>query len=223
MSNISNIHTARVHEPKVSKAFEGQRLVVTTAKGTKQADGRIVYGEHLQQTMSTSIPILGAADIDFNSSRIQAHVVDYFQRVQNELILESLKTGVKSWSSEELGTDALCAYLETTNQGERWDSERVATWFGENVAPHIYMYFEAKGKDEAWIANKIELQTKGFAQYLGAKSKIPLTVATSLLQVLGLMPQEEMTKSTIALRFYKRLDDIVNPKESLGAMLGLDD
>lgn len=223
MSNVSNIHTARVHEPKVSKAFEGQRLVVTTAKGTKNAEGKIVYGEHLQQSMSTSIPILGAGDIDFESSRVQGHVVEYFQRVQNELILESLKSGVSSWSSEELGIDALCTYLETSNQGERWDAERVASWFGENVAPHIYMYFEAKGKSEDWIATKLELQTKGFAQYLGSKAKIPLTVATNLLQVLGLLPQEEMTKSPIALRFYKRLDDIVNPKESLGAMLGLDD
>lgn len=223
MSNVSNIHTARVHEPKVSKAFEGQRLVVTTAKGTKNAAGKIVYGENLQQSMSTSIPILGATDIDFESARIQTHIVDYFQRVQNELILESLKAGVSSWSSEELETDAICAYLETTNQGERWDSERVASWFGENVAPHVYMYFETKGKSEDWIATKLESQTKGFAQYLGTKARVPLTVATSLLQVLRLMPQDEIVKSAIALRFYKRLDDIVNPKESLGAMLGLDD
>lgn len=223
MSNVSNIHTAQVHEPKVSKAFEGQRLVVTTAKGTKNAEGKMVYGEHLQQTMSTSIPVLTEADVNWNSPRIQGHVVEYFKVVQNELILESLKGGTKAWSTEELELTALCAYLETTNQGERWDAERVASWFGENVAPHIYMYFEAKGKTDNWIANKLEIQTKGFSQYLGSKAKIPLTVAISLLQVLGLMPAEEMTKSTIALRFYKRLDDIVNPKESLGAMLGLDD
>jgi hypothetical protein len=223
MSNVSNIHTARVHEPKVSKAFEGQRLVVTTAKGTKTAEGKIVYGEHLQQTMSTSIPILTSAQIDWNSSRIQGHATDYFMRVQNELMLEGLKSGIKSWSSEELEIDALCAYLETTNQGERWDAERVASWFGENVAPHIFGYYESKGKTEAWIESKLEVFTKGFSAALGAKTRIPLLTAQKLLEILRLMPQEDMVKSAIALRFYKRLDDVVNPKLDINDELGLDD
>ena len=223
MSNISNIHTAQVHTPKLSKAFEGQRLVVTTAKGTKNAEGKIVYGEHLQQTMSTSIPLLTSDDIDFTSSRVQAHVVDYFQTVQNELMLESLKSGKKSWTSEELEIDALCAYLESTNIGERWDAERVANWFGENVAPHIFAYYESKGKTDAWIETKLITLTEGFAKYLGSKAKIPLSVAQSLTQLLELIPAGELEKSVIGLRFYKRLDNVLNPKATDALDLGLDD
>jgi hypothetical protein len=47
MPVISNIHTATIYDAKLSKPFEGQRLVKVIAKADK--DGN--YGPHLQQTM----------------------------------------------------------------------------------------------------------------------------------------------------------------------------
>ena len=104
MSVISNIHTAQVYDAKQSKAFDGQRLVVTIAK--KDKDGN--YGQHLQQTQCTSIPMLTTSDIDFSNAHIQNACVEYFKSVQNQIIGDGIKSGVKSFSSEELAQDAIC-------------------------------------------------------------------------------------------------------------------
>lgn len=216
MSAISNVHTAQVYDAKTSKPFEGQRLVVTIAK--KDKDGN--YGQYLQQTMATSIPTLTSYNPD--NSRLTPHIVDFLKSVQNQIISDALKCGIKAVSDSELDENAICAYLEQSSTGDRWDTERVAGWFTEFVAPHVVAYFMAKGSDDQAIEAKLETMTQGFSEAMGTRAKISLNKAIALEKILKLVPHETLVRDAIALRFVSRLDKVINPIDSTLDALGLD-
>ena len=199
MSVISNIHTATVYDAKQSKAFEGQRLVVTIAK--KDKDGN--YGPHLQQTQCTSIPMLTASDIDFSNAHIQSACVEYFKSVQNQIIGDGIKSGVKSFSTEELAQDAILKYLESESVGDKWTSERVAQWFNDNIAIPFTEKLMEKGMSDSDIDSRLKVTSARFADTLSSKAKVPTAIAEKLTQVLKLADCEN---DVIYKRFYAKLN-----------------
>ena len=202
MSVISNIHTAVVYEAKganKTQAFEGQRLVVTIAKADKNGN----YGEHLQQTMATSIPMLTHNDIDFADSTIQTLCVEYFKTVQNSIISDNLKSGKKDIRTEDISQKAIIDYLLSESVGDKWDAQRVAQWFNENIAITFTEKLMEKGLSDSDIDNRLAVTQKRFAESLSSKAKIPTAVAEKLTQVLKLADCEN---DVVYKRFYAKLN-----------------
>jgi hypothetical protein len=199
MSVISNIHTATVYDAKKSAPFDGQRLVVTIAK--KDKDGN--YGQHLQQTMATSIPLLTAESIDFTNSSVQFHAVEYFKTIQNAIIADRIKSGQKSVQSSDIEQNAIIAYLEAETVGDKWTSERVAQWFMDNIALAFTEKLLEKGIADAEIDKKIEVTKGKFAEVLSTKAKPATMVAQKLTEVLNLCDD---TSDVVYKRFYAKLN-----------------
>lgn len=213
MSVISNKHTAQVYDAKTSAPFAGQRLVVTIAKKDKNGN----YGQYLQQTMCTSIPMLDSYNV--NNARLTPHIVDFLRSVQNNIINDGLKTGQNVFDDVELDEAAICTYLEQSSSGDRWDAERVADWFTTNVAPYVTEKLMEKGADDTAIEAKLGAMTETVADALGSRAKITLNKAKAILNILQLIPHEDLIKDAIALRFVARLDKIINPiDDSLDAL-----
>lgn len=199
MSIISHIHTAVIYDAKHTKAYDGQRLVVTIAK--KDKDGN--YGPHLQQTMATSIPTLTSSDIDFTNLTVQNLCVGWFHKVQNDLISERIKGGVKEVTTDELGQDAIVCYLMSEAQGDKWDESRVAQWFTDNLAIPMTEKLMEQGIEDSQIEVKLGVTGKRFAESLSSKAKIPTQVAAALTRVLNLMDGEN---DPVYKRFYAKLN-----------------
>lgn len=214
MSVISNIHTAQVYDAKTSKPLSGQRGVVTIAKKDKAGN----YGQYLQQTQFTSIPVLTTYDV--NNARLTPHIVEFLQGVQNQIIGDALKCGIKSFSDSELDESAICAYLEQSSTGDKWDAERVSNWFEVTVAPYVAEVLMAKGLDDTALAEKLAAMTETFGETLGSRAKISLNKAVALEKLLKLIPHETLVKDAIALRFVARLDKIINPVDETIDALG---
>jgi hypothetical protein len=201
MSVISNIHTAIVYEAKgqnKSVPFDGQRGVVTIAKADKNGN----YGEHLQQTMFTSIPQLSDSDINWDNT-IKSICVDYLKTVQNSIIADNLKSGKKDIRTEDISQDAIVAYIMSESVGDKWDSNRVAQWFNENIAITFTEKLMEKGLSDTDIDNRLAVTQKRFAESLSSKAKIPSQVAEKLTQVLKLADCEN---DIVYKRFYAKLN-----------------
>lgn len=201
MSVISNTHTAIVYEakgPNQTKPFEGQRLVVTIAKADKNGN----YGPHLQQTMATSIPTLTREDINFDST-MQAICVDYLKTIQNQIIADNIKSGHKDIRTEDLGQDAIVAYIMSESVGDKWTSERVAQWFNDNIAIPFTEKLMEKELSDSDIDNRLAVTQKRFSEALSSKAKIPTQVAEKLTQVLKLAQDSD---DVVYKRFYAKLN-----------------
>ena len=204
MSVISNIHTAIVYEAKganKSQAFEGQRGVVTIAKADKNGN----YGEHLQQTMFTSIPQLTVSDIDWNDT-IKGICVDYLKKIQNEIIGDNIKSGHKSISTEDINQDSIVTYIFSESVGDKWDANRVAQWFNDNLAVPFTEKLMENNTPEDKIESKLETTSKRFAEIMSSKSsKIPSNVAEALTKVMRLA-ENDLSNDPIYKRFYAKLN-----------------
>lgn len=212
MSVISNHHTAVVYEPKgqnKTQAMHGQRLVVTIAKADKYGN----YGEHLQQTMATSIPQLAASDIEWTDSRIQNACVEYFKTVQNSIVSDRIKVGQKTVDSEELDSGAILRYLDAEKSGDKWDSERIANWFNDSLASEIYAAQVGKGIAEDVAEKNMLAYGKLFADTFSSKAAISTQKAQTLQKALKLVQGD-----SIAQRFQARIDKVlqVSLVEDLG-------
>ena len=206
MSVISNIHTATVYEPKTSKAFAGQRLVKIVAKADKSGN----YGEHLQQTMCVSIPLLDAQAIRayiLESSALDAHIVGMLEDVQKSLITDKIKSGNKSVTSDELTINALINYLDSSADSDKWDTARIAQWFSDNIAEGLGIMLVEKGAPDEKLEMFLNAAQKLFSDSLGSKAKIPAAYMEKINQMLTHASDKE---SAIYKRFYNR----VNPEKS---------
>jgi hypothetical protein len=205
MSVISNIHTAIVYEAKganKSQPFEGQRGVVTIAKADKNGN----YGPNLQQTMFTSIPVLSISDIDFTDNTIKGICVDYLKKIQNEIVADNIKSGQKSIRTEDINQDAIVSYIFSESVGDKWDENRVAQWFTDNLAiPMTEKLLESNTPDDK-IESKLETTGKRFAEIMSSKStKIPANVAEALTRVMKLA-ENDLGNDVIYKRFYAKLN-----------------
>lgn len=216
MSVISNVHTATIYDAKTSKAFDGQRLVVTIAK----ADSKGNYGPHLQQTHCTSVPILTADALidalndDSVQPRLVPHLVDFLQKQQNALIAARIKEGHKSVTTEELEITGILAYLDSETVGDKWDSQRVAAWFDGVMAEPIGVALIEKGLPESELEGKLVAWGKIFADCFGSRAAIPMAKAKMLEKALALGPSGD----PILGRFKARIDKMmgVGLEEELG-------
>ena len=211
MSVISNIHTATIYDAKKSKAFEGQRLVVTIAK----ADSKGNYGPNLQQTMCTSIPMLsGDSLIDaLNSDSLQPllvpHLVSFMRDCQNKMISARIKEGKKDITSEELEIENIVFWLGQESKGDKWDSERIASWFMESLAEHVGIALIQKGFEDSDVEKRLATYCKLFSSALSSKAAIPRKVASELLKALKLSPdQNDVIVSRFTVRLNKVLEEI---------------
>ena len=186
MSIISDIHTATIYDPKKSKAFDGQRLVVTIAK--KDKDGN--YGPHLQQTVCTSVPNLGRTDVDFSLASVQDVCIEYFKTVQNAIISARIKTGKKDVTTSELGMSAIVDYLISEEVGDKWTTERIASWFQDTLAEHIGVALIEKGFDDSKLEAGLKAYEKLISETLGSKVVIPRKKAEAIDKAFKLVPIE---------------------------------
>lgn len=211
MSIVSNRHTSVVYESKGKNktvAFAGQRLVVTIAKADKEGN----YGEHLQQTMATSVPQLSATDIDFANVDVQSACVAYLQSVQNEIIADRIKsTGERSHSDDELNQDAILTYLERESAGDKWDVERVAQWFSDNIGDALGMYLLELHPEweNSELEASLEKNVVAFSKALGTKAKIRNDHAVVFQKRIHMIPKDKWDR--VAKRFDARLEAIINP------------
>jgi len=203
MSLISNIHTAFPYDAKKSKPYEGQRLVKTIAKADK--DGN--YGPHLQQTMCTSVPVLVTADIDWSLKSVQEVATEYFKTVQNDIVSERIKSGVKDVADSDISMAAIVDYLfaDVSGASDKWTSERVASWFEDYIAEGIATRLLELGVDDETMARKLAATQKRFAESLSSRGKISAVLTTELNKALAFSSDKECA---IYKRFYSRL----NPK-----------
>lgn len=206
MSVISNIHTATVYNAKTSRAFDGQRLVVSIAK--KDANGN--YGQHLQQTMCTSIPALTLAQVDAALSddsiraKLLPHVLELLKGTQSDYISGTIKnTGRKEFLTEQLEITSLIDYLNTESVSDKWDAERIATWFDDTLAIPLTEKLMELGKDDSTIDKLLIAARKRFADALGSKAVISKVVAVELDKALKYAPD---ANDAIVKRFQTRLN-----------------
>ena len=215
MSVISNIHTATIYEPKSSKPFAGQRLVKIVAKADK--DGN--YGEHLQQTMCVSIPLLDVQTVKgflLNSTALDGHIVAMLEDVQKSLITDKIKSGVKIVTDEELTIAALVNYLDSSSDSDKWDSARIAQWFEDNIAEGLATRLIEVGNDDETMARKLVVAQKRFAESLGSKAKISPVICEEINKMLNFATDKS---ATIYKRFHARVKPeakIVELDEALG-------
>lgn len=218
MSVVSNVHTAVVYDAKKSVPFEGQRLVVTIAK----ADAKGNYGEHLQQTMCTSVPMLtgdmivDALNDDIKQCRLLPHFVGFLQAQQNALISARIKAGRKSVTTEELDIDGILSYLDEGSVSDKWDSQRVASWFMDVMAPIVGVALIEKGLPEDELEGMLGKWKDKFANAFGSRAAINVGTAKMLDKALGLVGEEELDSA--GKKFKARIDKIlgVGVEEALG-------
>jgi aspartate/methionine/tyrosine aminotransferase len=215
MSVISNMHTAVVYDAKKSKAMEGQRLVVTIAK--QQKDGSYLF--NLQQTMCTSIPQIDKAFMDaaFSEPKMLTHFGEYLESVQNKLIASRIKAGNKTISTEELSVSGIVLFLSEETQSDKWTSERIATWFADNLVEHIGIALVEKGFDDAKMEKSLSLYEKKFADVFSSRAVIPRKVAIDLEKALKLHPNQ---KDDVISKFQARINKVLE-ESSLIESLGL--
>lgn len=199
MSIISNIHTAQVYDPKTTKPFEGQRLVVTIAK--KDKDGN--YGPHLQQTQATSIPQLAMTQDDFALASVRDVATEYFKSVQNQIISDNIKSGKKEIRDSDLSISAIVDYLNSESAGDKWTTERIGQWFNDNLAIPFTEKLIENGIDDSEINKKLIITSKRFADTLASKARVPTMVAEKLTQVLELMGDSD---DSVYKKFYAKLN-----------------
>lgn len=199
MSLISSTHTATVYDAKKSKAFTGQRLVVTIAK--KDAQGN--YGPHLQQTMCTSIPHINVQDIEDNSEALLSHLVSWLESQQNALISSRIKEGHKEVTTEALSIKSVIAFMSGTNSGDRWDEKRIADWFNDNLAEPIVTLLLGNGSPEERVEKILLATSKRFSSTLSSRGVISKVMASELKKALKFAPDK--TDGTY-LKFKARID-----------------
>lgn len=212
MSIVSNMHTATPYNAKQSKPFEGQRLVVTIAK--KDKDGN--YGQHLQQTMCTSIPLLGAGDIDWSSGLVQLACVDYLQGIQNAIISDRIKSGHNEVTTEQLSQAAILDYLTAETTGDKWDTARIAAWFTESLAEHIGVALIEKGYPDDKLDASLKAYEKLISETFSSKAAIPKNKATAISKAFALVDSPDATQK----RFQARIDKVL-AESNLDELLGL--
>lgn len=207
MSVISTIHTAVVYEPKgpnKTTAQFNQRLVRTIAKADK--DGN--YGQHLQQTMATSIPQLTASDVDFTDARLQGHLVAFLCEAQNKIIGEALRAGIKTVTTEQLNQLSIVQYLEAESAGEKWDEARIASWFNDNIAEAMGVKMIENGVSDSALEKNLTGFCKKFAETLSSKAQFGVQRAKLLQKAMVFAP----TGDPISARFQTRISKVLDEK-----------
>jgi hypothetical protein len=190
MSVISNIHTATVYQSKGADktvAYAGQRLVVTVAKGSRDpVTNQLIYGEHLQQTMATSIPVLTKADIDFAAVVVHEACIEYFQTVQNQIVASRIKSGSKTITSQELAQAAIINYLDSDEgQSTKWSPEAIAQWFTENIAENLITRLMSIGLTDVDVDKKVSVASKRFSDAMSTKAKPVGQLKDELNKIIG--------------------------------------
>lgn len=224
MSVVGNVHTAVVYESKGKNKtvpFQNQRLVVTIAKADKHGN----YGQHLQQTMATSIPILTDEHLidslsdDSLQVRIVPHLVKYLESVQNSIIGDRIRDGKKTVHDSDLDVNAICQYLESEQVGDKWTSERIAAWFTDNLAESIGVALIEKGFSDDKMEASLRAYEKLFADTFSSKGVIARVKAVAIDKALKLAPLEMRENDSVYQRFAKRIEktlEEVNLSEELG-------
>lgn len=214
MSALFNKHTSVVYDVKTAKPFEGQRGVTTKAKGVRNVKGEMEYGEHLQQSMFTSIPLLTLGDIDFTQSRVQQQILELFYKAQNEILLERNKAGIRTHVDADLDCAAILTYMESTEPSNAWDFERYMSYLTQTVMPHIIERMVAKSTTLDVAESKVLAVLKAHAEKLGTKAKLPMQYAVQMVQFLEYLGTELETDS-VAMKIYERCDKVINPVNTL--------
>ena len=212
MSVVSNVHTSIVYESKgknKTKAFDGQRLVVTIAK----ADGDGNYGPNLQQTMATSVPVLMLSDADWNRTSVREACTQYLHTCQNKLIAQRIKDdGLKTHSDSDIDLEHVLAYLDREASGDKWDSARIAQWFADVLGDYVGTKILEKNPNISNADLEVFLLRNQDSFVAGMKAtgkKATVAMAEQQMARLMLLPEDKRDRA--ALRFIARMNDILHP------------
>jgi hypothetical protein len=215
MSTISNIHTATIYDAKNSKPFTGQRLVKTIAKADKFGN----YGQHLQQTMCTSIPVLTGNDLTVymeTNDKLDKHIIGFLFDKQSEMIAARIKSGIKTVTTEELDIGSIVAFLEAVGDSDKWDTARVTSWFNDNLAEHLGVKLLELGIEEDQMEKRLAKASVRFSESFGTKAAIGKTLAIELQKILNFAPDKQDPQT---MKFQAKIDKALEEK-SLEDALG---
>lgn len=212
MSVVFNSH---VSVPYVSKgagktvAPAGNRLVVTIAKQDK--DGN--YGQHLQVTHATAVPVLRTEDIDWSHESVRVACAEYLASVQDKIIAERIKSnGTKIHNDADIGQVAILAFLNRERAGDTWDAARIASWFVDVIAPWVGVKLLEVNPDLS-DDDAVKLVAKNQTVVVDALTKPTKVVGKKAAELararLALVPADE--RDSIWERFDTKLDKIINP------------
>ena len=215
MSVISNIHTAVVYDAKSTKPYTGQRLIKTIAKADK--DGN--YGQHLQQTMATSVPLITPAMLTEymeTNDALDEHIISFLEDSQNKMVAARLKSGIKTVTTEELEISQIVAFLNASGDSDKWDSSRVASWFSDNLAEHIGVKLIELGVDDEQLEKRLNKASVRFSESFGTRAGIGKTLAIELQKILNFAPDKNDAQ---VRKFQAKIDKALEEKsleDSLG-------
>ena len=212
---MSVVFTSHVSVPYVSKgaaktvAPVGNRLVVTIAKADR--DGN--YGQHLQVTHATAVPVLRVDGFDWDHQGLREVCAEYLASVQDKIIAERIKSnGTKIHNDADIGQVAILAFLNRERAGDTWDAARIASWFVDVIAPWVGVKLLEVNPDLS-DDDAVKLVAKNQTVVVDALTKAAKTVGKKAAELartrLALVPENE--RDSVWERFDAKLDKIINP------------
>lgn len=120
------------------------------------------------------------------------------QGVQEQIVRA---LGRDTFSSDQIGHDAILAYLTAENVRERFSKESIAEWFKSDMASHLVTALHAKGiTDDAKLAQILGSFLASFQLLAGRDPSMPEAIKDQLIKALNLLPEgyENPTAEKIA-------------------------
>jgi len=205
MSDLTNNHTFLPFDSKTSAALAGQRLIKILYKTPSKGDAP------KKQSMCVSVPKLDAALNDAQLARLVPHIEAMLEAAQDGIARDVWESKAMAVTTEQLSIDACIDWLDSESQGDRLTSEKVKAWFAESIADTLAVAFIDKlgfgdSPDESQlkkVGQAVNVYCDKFASMAGGKTSFAPDVATKLLDVLELIPDQDV--GTIGARFKVRL------------------
>jgi hypothetical protein len=212
-------HSVVSYDPKVTKAFEGQRLSKVQYKTVSNKDDPM-FGIK-RPSMCVSIPMVKTEDVIANAQVLASHVVVMLHGVQDKMIKERIEAGAKSIGNEEISIGSILEWLEVNNDSGRITKESVASWFASEIADNLMVVLADKmgiGEDGG-TREQVEQVEKAVKAFEGRKTSYEPKVAEGLKKCLRLANEGE--SDVMAQRFMARLDKMIESAKENENMIDL--
>lgn len=206
MSVISNRHSVVPFVSGESKAMNGQRLAKVGYKSTKTNKAKFA-------SVCVSVPLISSEEIASNLNQLMDSVKQLCADTQDKIIrglYEGRNGSLDSVSDDDIGMQAIIAYLDSDNQGGRLTKEFLTEWFNQVAQDNTFgLIAEAlKYPDELTEEQSTTVQkhVNGYREVIaslaGGKTMLNLKQIAGLRKVFDTIEPEDDT--TLKLR--KRID-----------------
>lgn len=140
MSVVSTRHTVVPFIAGTSKPFDGQRLAKIGFKKTAKIQNPL-------PSVCVSVPHIQPAMITENVTRLLPYIGTMLENAQDGIIrslYESSEGQRKEVSDDEIGINAVIAFLESEAQGDRLTKDRIVSWFDTALADSLAVLIAEK-------------------------------------------------------------------------------